>query len=101
MKTKIGRNDLCPCGSGKKYKRCCLDKDEADNANPDFEDPFAPDLNSEDIVKCLHCGDEYKEKEIKWSKTTDMWVCKNYPRCDGTGLGFDIHRVDDNIENCV
>ncbi|PYU20285.1 MAG: hypothetical protein DMG30_21520, partial [Acidobacteria bacterium] len=21
---KIGRNDPCPCGSGKKYKRCCL-----------------------------------------------------------------------------
>jgi tetratricopeptide (TPR) repeat protein len=27
--TKTGRNDLCHCGSGKKYKRCCLDKDEA------------------------------------------------------------------------
>lgn len=26
---KIGRNDLCPCGSGKKYKQCCLRKDEA------------------------------------------------------------------------
>ncbi|GEM_PF-4136845 len=25
---KIGRNDPCPCGSGKKYQRCCLDKDE-------------------------------------------------------------------------
>lgn len=24
---KIGRNDPCPCGSGKKYKKCCLDKD--------------------------------------------------------------------------
>lgn len=23
---KIGRNDPCPCGSGKKYKRCCLDR---------------------------------------------------------------------------
>lgn len=23
-KEKIGRNDLCPCGSGKKYKKCCL-----------------------------------------------------------------------------
>jgi hypothetical protein len=23
------RNDACPCGSGKKYKRCCLDRDEA------------------------------------------------------------------------
>ena len=22
-KEKIGRNDLCPCGSGKKYKQCC------------------------------------------------------------------------------
>lgn len=21
---KIGRNDPCPCGSGKKYKNCCL-----------------------------------------------------------------------------
>lgn len=21
---KIGRNDQCPCGSGKKYKKCCL-----------------------------------------------------------------------------
>src|SRR4051794_25588455 len=25
---KIGRNAPCPCGSGKKYKRCCLDKDQ-------------------------------------------------------------------------
>ena len=23
---KVGRNDPCPCGSGKKYKKCCLDK---------------------------------------------------------------------------
>lgn len=26
---KIGRNDLCPCGSGRKYKRCHLDEDAA------------------------------------------------------------------------
>jgi preprotein translocase subunit SecA len=25
---KIGRNDLCPCGSGKKYKNCCLGKEQ-------------------------------------------------------------------------
>jgi hypothetical protein len=25
-KEKIGRNDFCPCGSGLKYKKCCLDK---------------------------------------------------------------------------
>ena len=21
---KVGRNDACPCGSGKKYKKCCI-----------------------------------------------------------------------------
>ncbi len=26
---KPGRNDPCPCGSGQKYKRCCLPKDQA------------------------------------------------------------------------
>ena len=26
---KIGRNDPCPCGSGHKYKRCCLSRDDA------------------------------------------------------------------------
>jgi hypothetical protein len=25
----LGRNDPCHCGSGRKYKLCCLDKDEA------------------------------------------------------------------------
>lgn len=27
--TKVGRNHPCPCGSGKKYKQCCLQADEA------------------------------------------------------------------------
>ena len=26
-KIKIGRNEPCPCGSGKKYKKCCMDKE--------------------------------------------------------------------------
>ena len=25
---KVGRNDPCPCGSGKKYKKCCIGKPE-------------------------------------------------------------------------
>ena len=25
----VGRNDPCPCGSGKKYKKCCMVKDQA------------------------------------------------------------------------
>ena len=26
---QLGRNDPCPCGSGKKYKKCCLARDQA------------------------------------------------------------------------
>jgi SEC-C motif len=26
---QVGRNEPCPCGSGRKYKHCCLAKDEA------------------------------------------------------------------------
>lgn len=28
---RIGRNDLCPCGSGKKYKNCCLASGKYEN----------------------------------------------------------------------
>jgi len=33
----VGRNDLCPCGSGKKYKKCCL---EAVSGKPADERPI-------------------------------------------------------------
>jgi hypothetical protein len=28
QRSSVGRNDPCPCGSGRKYKRCCLAEDE-------------------------------------------------------------------------
>ncbi len=31
---RAGRNDPCPCGSGKKYKHCCLEKDRAAELAP-------------------------------------------------------------------
>jgi len=30
---KIGRNEKCPCGSGKKYKKCCLGKEQETTEN--------------------------------------------------------------------
>ena len=29
---KVGRNDPCPCGSGKKFKKCCMGKGSYDEA---------------------------------------------------------------------
>lgn len=33
MSKKIGRNDPCPCGSGKKYKHCCLGRSKVVTGN--------------------------------------------------------------------
>ncbi len=32
----VGRNDPCPCGSGKKYKKCCLGQQRQAQAIPDL-----------------------------------------------------------------
>ncbi len=50
---KAGRNDPCPCGSGKKYKKCCLGKDQAAAERP--ADPAAVLLSSgeADLVPAL------------------------------------------------
>jgi hypothetical protein len=38
---KIGRNDPCPCDSGKKYKKCCLPKDERTRIENELETQLA------------------------------------------------------------
>ncbi len=60
----VGRNEPCPCGSGKKYKKCCLAKDERQAAEhraappvPEpqwvFEDDGLDDLSNSviDLIK--------------------------------------------------
>jgi hypothetical protein len=32
----IGRNELCPCGSGRKFKRCCMKKQTSATSAPSF-----------------------------------------------------------------
>jgi tetratricopeptide (TPR) repeat protein len=40
-----GRNEPCPCGSGKKYKKCCLPREQAQRPRaPEPEEPFVAEL---------------------------------------------------------
>jgi hypothetical protein len=36
MNAKIGRNDPCPCRSGKKYKKCCLPHQPSSSSAPSY-----------------------------------------------------------------
>ena len=58
MKKKIGRNDPCPCGSGKKYKKCCLGRDgrAANKFPPEIE------MNPYERLAILRFGEELRER---------------------------------------
>ncbi|OUS76589.1 hypothetical protein B1748_10845 [Paenibacillus sp. MY03] len=56
MNKKVGRNDPCPCGSGIKYKKCCLDKhDDEEFSNPvNFLKNYKTVRKEARIKQCLH-----------------------------------------------
>ena len=46
MEKKVGRNDPCPCGSGKKYKKCCEEKLQKKKINAQIIQSKAGGLSS-------------------------------------------------------
>ena len=66
---KIGRNDLCRCGSGKKYKKCCLDKDETETSKKRMGDYYEQ----------MRMEDHLTKSQIATRKALD-WISNNYPR---------------------
>ena len=65
MSNKVRRNALCPCGSGKKYKKCCM-------AN--VREHTAETLSRRDgVMQALTwVGQHYKEATDRWVE--DVWL---------------------------
>jgi hypothetical protein len=61
----LGRNDPCHCGSGKKYKKCCLGKD-ASTAHAESATEAAPATTSEAALPQKH-------SQPGRSKALDPW----------------------------
>lgn len=64
--SKIGRNDQCPCGSGKKYKKCCINKeDDNEFLNPSNFFKNYKDIKKDSRIKqCLHPNKEMCSEKI-------------------------------------
>lgn len=62
---KVGRNDPCPCGSGKKYKKCCLIKESDQKSADSPQEPPEPpgDVVYQTLRKKL--GDYSRETAIR------------------------------------
>jgi SEC-C motif-containing protein len=63
MRLGVSRNDPCPCGSGKKYKKCCLDRDDAysrqlTSVSVDIFRPGALCIVDDSHVPAIVCDDE-------------------------------------------
>ena len=60
---KIGRNERCPCDSGKKYKNCCLQKDELAKPKTMSYKEFGEYIQKETNEDQLKHPEKYKDPE--------------------------------------
>jgi exosome complex RNA-binding protein Csl4 len=70
MSDKLGRNDQCYCGSGKKYKKCCIDKNQNNLVIVDFAWQKLRKTEEEVINEHLL---PYLDKELNEKLEGDAW----------------------------
>lgn len=51
MSAHIGRNQPCPCGSGTKYKRCCMNKKDSGEVPPEVIEHFKEVIARQEYLK--------------------------------------------------
>ncbi|HTT70151.1 MAG TPA: SEC-C metal-binding domain-containing protein [Anaeromyxobacteraceae bacterium] len=68
MEASPGRNDPCPCGSGKKYKQCCLGKDEEKARSARAKAAEEAPLPSAESAAPAHAGPRHQTRQ-PWKKS--------------------------------
>lgn len=75
---RVGRNDLCPCGSGIKYKRCCLRQRQAQAAvSPLGQLKISLMAEIERIQAAARSGEETVRELgvfVMWASKGDAWL---------------------------
>ena len=72
---KIGRNDSCPCGSGKKYKKCCLNQTK--NISETKSDLYADIIAYDELSNSIN--DLLKESNFEKALTVCGELLEKYP----------------------
>ena len=89
---KIGRNQLCPCGSGKKYKKCCLDK--KNTVAPFFDKSSAYDFLMQDAEKAQKVFEKYLFQDV-----VSAVFCINSWRKNRSGLAQSL-KLNEGLTLC-
>lgn len=62
---RLGRNDKCKCGSGKKYKICCLEKDEKKQQEDIEKYTKGQEESSENVEMCMeYLKEDYGDHNV-------------------------------------
>lgn len=97
---KIGRNAPCPCGSGKKYKKCCLPLYDSSSPQQDSivhstEDSLA-DLDDLDILS-NSVVDLIKEGRLEEAEKISRELLSRYPdQIDGIDRLAEVYEARGN-----
>lgn len=115
MATKIGRNDPCHCGSGKKYKRCCLEEDQEgerfvreaaaaviaaeqaeDNTFAEWNDKLDDESNA--VINLIEAG------KLDEAEQAAHQLIKNYPEVhdgyDRLGMVYEARKEPKKAADC-
>jgi len=85
---KIGRNAPCPCGSGKKYKKCCLPMHQESSAQEFSAEPFTLVPEFTDLDRLSNSVvDLIEEGRLEEAETVCHQLLVRYPdQIDGTEM---------------
>ena len=76
LQPKLGRNDPCPCGSGKKFKRCCMNKPPPPSDGPTVMEARGAPNPATDVLHEFRraMGDHVFESEEALQSSLDQFV---------------------------
>ncbi len=97
--SKIGRNAPCPCGSGKKYKKCCLiNKKGQEKTSKTRFVPVYTDIDqlSNSVIDLI------KERRFDEAETVCQKLLAEYPdQIDGVSRWAEIYEARGDKKNAV
>jgi len=101
---KIGRNEPCPCGSGKKYKKCCLGKETHSRVLPGFAEQPQARLDSPAasvgispyvVAKLFEDSKQFAQmKRLEPERARRFWTPRNVAALDTEEILARLRKLD-------
>ncbi len=74
---KIGRNDPCPCGSGKKYKKCCTTREASPQTST-----LGTSLQAPNLKEFSNFMQTWKQQKMSGPKASDLVMVLDHYRLE-------------------